>query len=70
MKITSRKLSDYPLKSVEEVRIGDKVIGLLEHQKQHMYKAFVGSGFDCRYLSTYLSKVAAVLAVINANEAL
>lgn len=64
MKLSFRRLPDYPLKPVEEVLNDGKVIGLVEQQKSQTYKAFVGSGFDCRYLSSYRSKVAAGLAIL------
>lgn len=64
MKLTFQKRSGYPFNLVEEVHKDGKVIGLLEQQKQHAYKAYIGTGFDCRYLSLYLTKTAAVLAIL------
>lgn len=65
MKLAFRRLDDYPYKPVWEVLNDGKVIGLLEKAyRSRTYKAFAGSGFNCRYLSLYYSKAAAVRAIL------
>lgn len=63
MSLTFSRLEDYPFKSVESVQRGELAIGLLEKQKNGRYKAFVGTGFSCRYLRLCDSKSAAVEAI-------
>lgn len=66
MKLTFKQLADYPYKSVEEIRKDGEVIGLLERQPGGgpRYKAFLDTGFGCRYLARYYSKAAAVRAIL------